>query len=225
MESVRCPQSGMTLAELLVAMTISAIIVAAAYALFQTHHPMTLRQAETTLMQQELLAATTQIADELRMCGYSPTGSPGFGFDHRPGVGEPDYGRITNSTGIYCSLDREGDASVNQNGSGSSGDHVGFRLNIRDSGAPRIPPDNILRKFDTGSVKWQPLCTKIGDLSFTYRDRAGSVIANPQNELSAIRMVEIQVTAIPSPGRAHLNIANRTMATTVWCRNLPGRAE
>lgn len=218
----RSLQSGMTLAELLVAMTISTIIVIAAYAIFRTHHIIAMKQEETTLMQQELLAATAQIAEELRMCGYSPTGSSDFGFAHRPGIGAPDYGRVTNGNGIYCTLDGQGDGTIDETGSGSSADHIGFRLNVRDNGAPRSPADNVLRKFDTGAVKWQPFCTNIGELSFIYRDREGGIIADPENGTSDIRMVELRVTAVPSSDREHLGVANRTMTTAVWCRNLRG---
>jgi Tfp pilus assembly protein PilW len=74
----------MTLVEILVAMTLASVITAAVAMLFQVHHRMAMKQEETTLMQQELLAATSQMAEELRMCGYSPTNAPGFGFMHKP---------------------------------------------------------------------------------------------------------------------------------------------
>ena len=212
----------MTLVETLVAAAISAVIIASAYAIFQTHHLMAIRQEETTLMNQELLAATTQITEELRMCGHSPTGARTFGFSHRPSIGSPDYGRVTNQTGIYCTLDSAGDQTIDESGSGSAWDHVAYRLNIRDNGSPRIPRDDILRKYDTGAVKWQPLCTNIGEIRFVYRNKMGEIIQNPEHEIHDIRMVELHVTAVPSVHRRHLAIANRTMSTTVWCRNLNG---
>jgi len=212
-------QSGMTLVEVLVAMALAGIIAAAAYAILQVHQRMALRVEEDTLMQQELLTATTQITEELRMCGYSPTGAPAFGFRHRPGIGAPDYGREVSARGVYCTLDRTGDGAVNEDG--SSGDHIGFRLNIRDDGSPRVPPDNVLRKYDTGAVKWQPLCTNIGELRFIFRGPSGQVIDDPGNSAGSIRMVEVHVTAVPSAGRTHLGISNRTMITAAACRNLP----
>ena len=212
-------QAGLTIAELLVAMVVSAIIIGAAYALFRTHHRMAIRQEESTLMQQELLAATTQIADELRMCGYSPSGGS-FGLRHKPGLEAPDFGRETSARGVYCTLDPQGDGEADESGSGSAADHIGYRLNVGNDGAPKNPPDNVLRKYDTGAVKWQPLCTNIGDLRFVYRDRRGNVIEDPALEIADIRMIEIQVTAVPSVSRRHLGIANRTMSTKIWCRNL-----
>lgn len=213
----------MTLPELLVAMAISAVIVTAAFALFGAHHATALKQDETTLMQQELVAAMTQMAEELRMCGYSPTGVAPAGFAHRPGTGVPDYGRVTNRSGVYCTQDSQEDGKIDEKGPGSAGDHVGYRLNVRDNGSPMIPPDNILRKYDTGAVKWQPLCTNIGALEFTYRDGEGRVVPNPDQDIDRIRTVEVLVTAVPSTHRAHLVTGNRTMSTTIWCRNLSAR--
>lgn len=210
----------MTLVEILVAMTVAAVITAAIVMLFQTHHRMAMQQEATTLMQQELIAATNQIAEELRMCGYSPTNAPGFGFMHMPSTGKPDYGRGTNATSVYCTLDSQGDGKIDESGSGSMRDHVGFRLNVLNSGESKPEPDNVLRKYDTGAVHWQPLCTNIGAIKFTYFDTRGDVIPEPADRTGDIRMVEIRVTATPSPDRQALGIGNRTLTTRVWCRNI-----
>lgn len=212
--------SGFTLAEVLIATVTTSIIVAATYALFTTHYRMATIQEEKTLMQQELLAASSQIADELRMCGYSPTGAPGFGFAHMPSTGKPGYGRATNETSVYCTLDSQADGKIDESGSGSTRDHVGFRINVLNSGAPKPVPDNVLRKYDTGSVHWQPLCTNIGDLRFRYFDDKGQPIHDPPGNSDRIRMVEIRITAVPSARRIDLGIGNRTVTTRVLCRNL-----
>lgn len=209
----------MTLIEILVATAIAGIITVAIATLFQVHHRMAMKQEETTLMQQELLAATSQIAEELRMCGYSPTGTPGFGFKHMPGTGTPEFGRATNETSVYCTLDFRGDGTVDESGSGSLWDHSGFRLNVLNSGAPKTETDNVLRRYDTGAVHWQPLYTNISDLRFTYFDLKGEAIANPSENTHKISMVEINITAVPSANRANLGIGNRTMTTRVMCRN------
>lgn len=212
-------QHGMTFVEILVALTIIGVITVAVAAIFQIHLHMAMKQEETTLMQQELSAATSQIAEELRMCGYSPTGAPGFGFRHMPTTGAPDYGRATNETSVYCTLDFKGDGTVDESGSGSLSDHSGFRLDVLNSGEPKTEPDHVLRKYDTGAVHWQPLYTNIGDLRFTYFDARGEVISDPSARTDEIRMVEFKITAIPSPTRNGLGIGNRTMSTRVWCRN------
>lgn len=212
--------NGMTLVETLVAMVISAIAITALYGLFKIHHRMAVKQQETTHMQQELLAASRQIAEELRMCGYSPTYAPGFGFAHMPHFGTPDYGRATNETSVYCTLDSQGDGKVDESGSGSMRDHVGYRLNVSNSGAPKSKPDNVLRKYDTGAVHWQPLATNIGDIHFSYFDLKGDAIPDADLTPAKIASVWVTITAVPSPKSAHLGIGNRTMTTRVFCRNL-----
>lgn len=213
-------QAGMTLIETLVAMTITGLIITAIYSLFQVHYRMAIKQEETTLMQQELLAATSLIAEELRMCGYSPTGAPGFGFAHLPNKGKPDYGRATNETSIYCTLDSQGDGKVDESGSGSMRDHVGFRLNVLNNGDHKTDADNVLRKYDTGAIHWQPQCTNIGDLRFAFFDADGKIIQDPGSNTNKIRMVEVRVTAVPRMDRTNLGIGNRTLTTSVSCRNL-----
>lgn len=213
-------QSGMTLIELLVIVTTMSGVIACLYSIFQSHHRIAIKQEETTLMQQELLAAITQIADDLRMCGYSVQGTPGFGFTHRPATENPDYGRATNETSIFCTLDWNQDGTVNENGAGSSREHIAYRLNVANNGSPKPLPDNVLRKYDTGAVHWQPTSTNIAALRFAYFDADGNPIGNPGANAGSIRIVRIELTAAPSMNRSNLGIGNRTMSTSVLCRNV-----
>lgn len=73
-------QSGLTIVELLVGMVILGIVVTGLYNLFRVHNLMAAKQEETTRMQQELLSVIVQMADDIRMCGYTPNGGS-FGFN------------------------------------------------------------------------------------------------------------------------------------------------
>lgn len=216
--AVNHSQLGFTLVEVLITTFIIGIVSTSIYSVFRIHNLMAAKQEETTHMQQELLAIVGEIANDLRMCGFSPN-SGNFGFSNRPNIGSPDYGRAVNATTIYCTTDADGDGSLDGN---NASEHIGFALNISDTGAALITPDNILRKYasDSSATKWQPAATNIASLRFTYFDAAGSVINNPSANLGNIRSVEINATATPSPERANLSIGNRTMVTRVWCRNL-----
>ncbi|MBE1424590.1 prepilin-type N-terminal cleavage/methylation domain-containing protein [Desulfomicrobium macestii] len=213
-------QYGMTLIEVLVAMAISSLVMGAIYSIFQSHQRIAAKQEQTSLMQQELLSAMSLISEELRMCGYSAQGTLGFGFLHRPEAGAPDHGRATNQTAVYCRRDWNNDGLINESGSGSLREHSGFRLNVANDGSAKAVADNVLRKYDTGAVRWQPISTNIGALRFTYFNAEGAVIPDPQANPGIIRGVKVEITAIPSPLRASLKIGNRTMSTMVWCRNL-----
>ena len=212
-------QSGMTLIELLVAMAISGLILGAIFTLFQTHQRMAIRQSQTALMQQELLSAISLISNDLRMCGFSAHAAPGFGFSHRPGTGAPDYGRTTTSSSVYCTQDMNADGVANEDDSGSLREHAGFRLNVANDGSAKSEPDNVLRKYDTGTVHWQPVNTNIGDLSFTYFNKRGDIIEDSPPDTQSIRGVLVRITAIPSPSHAGMGIGNSTMSAMVWCRN------
>ena len=213
-------QYGMTLIEVLVAMAISSLVMGAIYSIFQSHRRIAAKQEQTSLMQQELLSAMSLISEELRMCGYSAQGTLGFGFLHRPEAGAPDHGRATNQTAVYCRRDWNNDGLINESGSGSLREHSGFRLNVANDGSAKAVADNVLRKYDTGAVRWQPISTNIGDLRFTYFNAEGAVIPDPQANPGIIRGVKVEITAIPSPLRASLKIGKRTLSTMVWCRNL-----
>lgn len=220
---VRDPQTGFTLVEVLVTTVIIGIVTTGVYNLFSVHNRMAAKQEETTLMQQELLAVMVQMADELRMCDYydrSKFDLPNdpFGFSHLPNANS----RATNATKIYCTLDGNNNGQLDSNGTNSSADHIAYGLNINGAGNPSVDPLhlNVVKKYYSGAIPWQPLATNIGDLRFTYFDANGALIAAPSTNLEDIRIVEINATAVPSPERAGLGIANRTMTTRVLCRNL-----
>jgi len=86
-------QSGMTLVEILVAMVMMGIVITGVYNLFRVHNLMAAKQEETTLMQQELLSAMVQMANDLRMCGYTDGGT-GNGFN-----------ATSNATIVICTKD------------------------------------------------------------------------------------------------------------------------
>lgn len=94
--------------ELLVTLVIVGIVAAAIYNLFRVHNLMAARQDETTRMQQELLSSVVQIADDLRMCGYTTEG------------GYNGFNSTSNSTVVICSKD--GDLSSNST-------LIGYRFN------------------------------------------------------------------------------------------------
>ena len=224
-------QKGFTLVELLVTSAILSMIIAGIYNLFDAHNRMAAKQEETTLMQQELLSLVVMMSDELRMCGYTENStardSKTFGFAHRPGANDPDSRRVTNATQIYCTLDGLGTGIVNESGNGSSVDHVAYALNVNGAGNPDTSSAhrNIVKKYYTGAanMRWEPAATNIRELRFTYFDIDGVEITNPSSNLDKIRSIQINATAMASPERAGLNIPDRQMSTTIFCRNMLGR--
>ena len=188
----RKAETGMTLVEILVSLVIIGFIVTAVYNVFRFHNLMAAKQEETTRMQQELLTALVDMSEELRMCGFTPTGD------------NNDYGLIvfngtegTNSSSIRCT---RGESVLN-----NSTNIIAYKL--------QASTNEILMY---NSTDWPPIANNISDLSFEYYDIDG----NKTSDMKEVRIVEINATAIPSAKRAALNIPSRNMHTRVWLRNI-----
>lgn len=186
-------QAGMTLVEILVGLVMMGIIATGIYNLFRVHNLMAAKQEETTMMQQELLTALVDMSEEIRMCGFSATGSNSFGLNST----------ATNQTSIYCTRS------------------TSFANNTTNIISYTRNNNNELLVFISANNTWEAAATNISDLRFSYFDANGTEIANPSpGNIDEIRMVGINATAIPSPTRAALGINNRNMHTRVWMRNL-----
>jgi len=188
-------QSGMTLVEILVAMAIMGLIATGIYNLFRVHNLMAAKQEETTQMQQELLSAIVQIAEDLRMCGYSTGSGINVGFN----------ATATNSTAVYCTKQQTGIVPTSIN------TIIGYMF------------DNDNNKIDfflNSNSTWTTAASNISDLNFIYFDINGNIIPVPIADTRTIRYVEITATAQATAARSGLNIRERTMSTRIYCRNM-----
>lgn len=204
--AVASTQHGLTLVELLVTLAVSILMLSGVFAMLRSHSLTAARQEESTAMEQRLITTLVQMADDLRMCGFAPAGGT-FGFDSLT-----DKGRLTNSTAIYFTWDEDTDGVLDPNGT----ETVGYRINVNADGT--AGSGSVLSKFQAGS--WQAMSAGIGAVDFVYQTANGILIADPALALGSIRTVQITLTAVPSTLHAGLGIANRTMSTTVLCRNL-----
>lgn len=181
----------MTLVELLITIVIIGIVASGVYNLFRVHNLMAAKQDETTRMQQELLSSIAQIADDLRMCGYSDSGT-NLGFN----------ATATNMTAVLCTKDPTSSANYTE---------IGYRHNATENKIDYLLPTN---------STWTAFGEDISELIFMYYDKDGTLITPTANTVNNIRYIEISITAIASPQRIALNIGNRTMTTRVYCRNM-----
>ena len=188
-------QSGMTLVEILVAMAIMGLIATGIYNLFRVHNLMAAKQEETTQMQQELLSAIVQIAEDLRMCGYSTGSGINVGFN----------ATATNSTAVYCTKQQTGlvPANINTN--------IGYMFDA---------DNNKIDFFLNSNSTWTTAASNISDLNFIYFDIDGNIIPLPIVDTRTIRYVEITATAQATAARSGLNIRDRTLSTRIYCRNM-----
>jgi len=139
-------QSGATLVEILVTLVIVGILATAVYNLFRVHNLAAAKQDETTRMQQELLSSVVQIAEDLRMCGYTT-----------PGGGNNGFNSTSNATIVICSKDP--DLSSNST-------LIGYRFNAANSSIDYINA--------TGG--WEEAATNISNVVFAYFNNNGTNI-------------------------------------------------
>ena len=74
------PQNGFSLVELLVAMAIATVVMAAVFKIYTTQQDSYVLQEQVAEMQQNGRTAKYVMTREIRMAGYDPTGSNAFGF-------------------------------------------------------------------------------------------------------------------------------------------------
>lgn len=179
-EQIRC-QKGFTLIEILIAMAISAIVMAAVVVLYRQQVRTQVTHQEVVKMEQNARAAMYYIERTLRMAGYNPTDSSTAGLA-ATFPGPPDIvacgGQATSN---YLSFTTDDDASgtVDVNDS----ELLAFRLN-----------GNRLERMSSGAVRWQLLIDNVDAMDFVYLDSTGARITIPAD--IPIRTSRIQVTIV-----------------------------
>ena len=177
--SIENKESGFTLVELLIAMTIGLIILTALSSTFLMQRKIYDVQEQIVEMVQTARAAMDMMTGEIRMAGYDPKETELFTFQF-----SDSEDRETDMNNIAFTYDESGDGMQDYNDK----EQIAFRLQ-----------DGTLKRFSTGAVHWQPVAENIDTLEFTYTLRDGTVIAPPSNPTAAqvlnIAKVDIKITA------------------------------
>jgi len=113
--------NGLTLIELLVALVLSSVLVAALYRTFIGQQRSYTVQDQAADMQQNVRMAIDMIARYVRMAGYDPNATSNSGFQ----INETN-GRKTDSNNIAFTVDYNGNGVIDNN----DGEQIGFRLNV-----------------------------------------------------------------------------------------------
>ncbi len=108
-------QKGFTLVELMVAMLISSMVMAAIYSTYRSQLRSHITQQAVVEMQQNARAAMFVMEREIKMAGYDPTGTAGAGIT----VASANAITLTilaDDNGLDDNVDNDGDTNIDQPG-------------------------------------------------------------------------------------------------------------
>jgi type IV pilus assembly protein PilW len=237
----RRKERGFTLVELLVAMAMAAVVMAAVYSLYKTQQDSYIAQDQVVEMQQNVRASLYQMARDLRMAGFNPQRAPNVGGFLTQLPDDGGGTTTTNATNIAFTIDQDSNGVIDID---ADDEQIAYRLD-NATGA--------LQKFRVSDDTWQTVADNISALDFVYLDLNGaditaSVIANPTSQyattnlpfIDSIRSIEMSIVARTGridksfPGTPAYsnqqgaeilaaqndNYRKRLINTTIFCRNL-----
>jgi len=216
----RSKEHGFTMVELLVAMTITAVVMAAVYSLYKSQQKSYIAQDQVVEMQQNIRASFYQLARDLRMAGFNPQRASNVGgFVTQL----PDDGSGTTTTddeNISFTIDQDSNGVIDID---ANDEQIAYRLDT-----------NRLEKFRVSDDTWQTVADNIDDVDFVYLDPSGTDITTlvettptalyaPTNlpYIDSIRSIEVSIVArTKTEDRDLKDYRRRTLTTTIFCRNL-----
>jgi type IV pilus assembly protein PilW len=214
--------------ELMIAMVVSLLALAAIYSTFLAQHRSYQVQNETADMQQNIRAAMYYMQREIRIAGSDPFNTDNFGFVSGTSTANANVIQFTEDIG---------------DGAGGQPDGI---LNADETIQYRLNSGNLIR--NTPVTGDQVVAQNIDAIDFVYLNAAGAALNSGGGGVSLplysqIRSVEITVVArtddpllygttnnrtyqnqrnetfytVPAPGD---NFSRRRLTTLIHCRNL-----
>jgi type IV pilus assembly protein PilW len=155
-------ENGFTLVELLVAMTLALVVMAAIYSTYTSQQKTYIIQEQVSRMQQNVRAAINIMAREIRMAGYDPSDSGNFGITDVMLRDKDDNPNTAGYSSLKFTIDKDDAGTV---GTVDSSETVYFC--VFDS--PVSAPDGSLDLArEVGGGGRQLLAENIEALAFAY---------------------------------------------------------
>jgi type IV pilus assembly protein PilW len=181
--------AGFTLVELMMAMTISAIVMSAVFSTYFAQQKSHRVQQQTAELQQNLRTAMYFIEREVRMAGCDPTERTGAGI-------------VTAQTSLLRFT-----SDINGNGTIESNEDITYSL--YDSGADG---DMDVGRAVRGGIR-QPLALNIDALDFRYLDENGAILDDDGSgsvTSSRNRIRSVQITIVARTAREDIQYTDTT---------------
>ena len=192
--SIISGDAGFTLAELVLAMGIMLVVLAAIISLFTSLTRSYTTQTVAAGVQQVTRAGIDIMTRNIRMAGLNPLNINPIGIVQ------------ATSNSIRFRYDTDGDGTIDTNATGEDNEDMGYLLNTNDQ---------LIRQLNGKASSNRSLVDNVSDLTFGYLDANGDTVTT---DLTAIRTVVVSLTVAEPAGRDR--VLSRTYATRVICRNL-----
>jgi type IV pilus assembly protein PilW len=177
---------GFTSIELLVALSMSIIVLAAIVSSLFSQQKVHMTQERLIEMQQDLRSAVYLFGADVKMAGYDPTGGANATF------------LIADQAEIQFQIDRNGDGDFTDPGPPVTADPMeviryALTNDANRDGIADGTPCHLGRELDNGG--FQILAENIDALNFVYLDHDGNVLATPVANPQAISSIQIALVA------------------------------
>jgi len=186
--------AGFTLAELVMAMGIMVIVVAAIISLFTSLNRMYTTQGVAAGVQQVARTGIDIMTRNIRMAGFNPLNITPIGIV------------TADSNSIRFQYDTNGSGTIDTNAVGDDNEDMAYLLNENNQ---------LIRQLNGKPTSNQTLVDNVSALTFNYFDEDGETVIDDPD---AIRSVEVSLTVEEPAGRDR--VVSRTYSTRVICRNL-----
>jgi len=187
------------LVELMIAMVITGVIVAAIYLAYLSQQRTYLAQEQVTEVQQNIRAALTILGYDLRMAGYDRGNGTRHASCSLGAVGTAIQPGVLAATAMQLDFSMD----LNQDGDCSdTGENLTYAIYTTAAGVRALG-----RRDNTGGLGMQAVAMPFDGVEFLYKDIAGS----PTTTLGDIRSVQISLLARAS------NVDRKYTDTFVYC--------
>lgn len=194
------PQSGFTLIELMIALALSAAVMAGVAATYHMQARSYVTQTEITDTVQSARAAIYFLERELRMAGADPTEKADAGIT--AATSDSIQFTMDLTGGQWDKIDNDSDGNTDEDDESRFGDGEINRAD-RDTDNDEdiryaINTNGELGRANNGSAVLQAVAENIEVINFVYRDEGGNPIGTPvmPTRLEDIRSIDISIIAV-----------------------------
>jgi len=197
---------GFTLVEVLIAMTISLVVITALYSAFTLQYKHINVQEQVAEMQQSARTAMDRMIKDIRMAGYNPTQaltSPAIGIINAAADSIQFTLDVTNAAGAGIP---EGDTlDMNEN----------ITFGIYSAGDIQR-----LGRKGTAGGNYQSMAEHVQSILFTYYDSTGNILAAPVSTPSQIRRIKVTLTVRTAKQDPNYGYRTFTLESFITPRNV-----